>query len=123
MKYAEPGEDRTSHGDRHEPPKTTARSYRFVQDVPEYTKVIEAENVSSQVDAEAEFNRDPTFYRGLLLLVTISALIAGCLLFIASAPSYNDDRARFEEELLKERDAALKPHVERKLQNSANTRL
>ena len=40
------------HEDRHKVKKPVVKSYSFVQEVPEYTKVVEAENIQSQVDAE-----------------------------------------------------------------------
>ena len=56
MKYAQPGEDRTKFTDKNDPIKPVKKNYSFVQEVPNYTKVIEAENIRSQVN-HSEFTR------------------------------------------------------------------
>ena len=47
---------------------------------PEYTKVIEAANIVSQVDIEAEFNRDPKLVRAWTLMLA-SACIMGFFVY------------------------------------------
>ena len=50
------GEDRTKFTDKNDPIKPVKKNYSFVQEVPNYTKVIEAENIRSQVN-HSEFTR------------------------------------------------------------------
>ncbi|CBY23083.1 unnamed protein product [Oikopleura dioica] len=57
MKYAIPGKDRTRKEDW--VAKESPKHYSPNRDIPKYTKVIEAVDVRSKVDVEAEYNRDP----------------------------------------------------------------
>ena len=119
MKYAEPGEDRTKHEDRHKVRRPEKKEYSFVNEIPEYTKVIEAENVQSQVDAEAEFNRDVNWWRGFLLLIGSSCLLIGCAIVTMLTPSLADEHREFKTMLRKERDATLVPHTQQKIDRAA----
>ena len=44
-------------------PQEKVQNFNPNRNEPEYSKVIEAEEIKSQIDTEAEFNRDPALVR------------------------------------------------------------
>ena len=61
MKSAPPGRDPTIKNEWK--PQEKVQNFNPNRNEPEYSKIIEAEEIKSQIDTEAEFNRDPALVR------------------------------------------------------------
>lgn len=92
------------------------KSYSTIVDVPEYSKIIEAENVQSQIDAEAEFNRDPALVRQYLFFIGFM-FITSLILYLALIASTDArDADEFLKTLEKEKRDVLVPYTQKKIE-------
>ena len=81
IKHAAPGVDRNKKDNW--VPRVKNQNYNPNRNTPEYTKVIEAENLKSTIDTEAEFNRDPALVRWrFTILLSLSVMVGfGVILY------------------------------------------
>lgn len=113
IKHAKTGPDRNRAEKWN--PENIKKSYSTLVEVPEYSKVIEAENIQSQIDTEAEFNRDPALVRQYFLIVTVITVV-GLLAYSALlAPQMGSEAEEFLENLQKEKQSILVPYAKKKI--------
>ena len=74
--------------------------------------MIEAENVKSSIDTEAEFNRDPALVRYRLLTVLALAVMGAFFVFLSRTGQYadyfRDDANEFIKDGIQQREEILK---------------
>ena len=121
MKYALPGKDRTRKEGwvKKEPPKHYAPN----RAIPEYTKVIEAVDVRSKVDVEAEYNRDPLKVKWFIYTALATLIFGFWGALLVQTPDLASPENSATQNFIKAGKADREAILEAKIQSEKNQSL